>query len=247
MVGQAALTVLGLKDNLKHLSDNNEQDWQTIYFVRRCVMGDSYKTEQEEFWAGEFGNEYTKRNSDPNSIARRSAVFAKILARTRGVRQVLEIGANIGHNFQAIQQLLPDSTFTGIEINERAVEVLRQVPNVKVYKGSLFDFLPADLSQHDLTLSSGVLIHINPDLLPEAYYRLYEWSRSYICIIEYYNPTPVEVIYRGHSGRLFKRDFAGEMLDRYTDLELIDYGFQYHRDYNFPSDDATWFLLQKRK
>jgi spore coat polysaccharide biosynthesis protein SpsF len=104
---------------------------------------------------------------------------------------VLEIGANIGHNFRAIQQLLPDCTFTGIEINEREVETLRQVPNVKVYKGSLFDFLPTDLSQHDLTLSSGVLIHINPDLLPEAYYRLYEWSRSYILKL-YITDTPVD-------------------------------------------------------
>ena len=52
--------------------------------------------------------------------------------------------------------------------------------------------------------------------------------------------------YRGHSQRLFKRDFAGEMLDRFPDLTLVDYGFAYHRDANFPQDDTTWFLLEKR-
>ena len=36
--------------------------------------------------------------------------------------------------------------------------------------------------------------------------------------------------YRGHTARLFKRDFAGEMLDRFSDLRLVDYGFRYHRD-----------------
>jgi hypothetical protein len=46
---------------------------------------------------------------------------------------------------------------------------------------------------------------------------------------------------------LFKRDFAGEMLERYPDLELIDYGFVYKRDNNFPQDDITWFLLKKTK
>ena len=51
---------------------------------------------------------------------------------------------------------------------------------------------------------------------------------------------------RSHAGRLFKRDFAGELLDRYSDLELVDYGFQYHRDSDFPADDTTWFLLRKR-
>jgi spore coat polysaccharide biosynthesis protein SpsF len=56
----------------------------------------------------------------------------------------------------------------------------------------------------------------------------------------------VEVPYRGNSGKLFKRDFAGEMLDRYSDLQLLDYGFGYHRDPQFPVDDITWFLLEKR-
>ena len=32
---------------------------------------------------------------------------------------------------------------------------------------------------------------------------------------------------RGHSDRLFKRDFAGEMMDRHPQLQLIDYGFAY--------------------
>jgi spore coat polysaccharide biosynthesis protein SpsF len=55
----------------------------------------------------------------------------------------------------------------------------------------------------------------------------------------------VSISYRGHSDRLFKRDFAGEMLDKYADLSLVDYGFCYKRDKAFPQDDITWFLLQK--
>jgi spore coat polysaccharide biosynthesis protein SpsF len=55
----------------------------------------------------------------------------------------------------------------------------------------------------------------------------------------------VEIDYRGHSGKLFKRDFAGEMLDRFPDLKLVSYGFCYHRD-EFPQDDSTWFLMEKQ-
>lgn len=36
------------------------------------------------------------------------------------------------------------------------------------------------------------------------------------------------------------------MIDRYKDLELIDYGFIYHRDNNFPGDDNNRFLLKKK-
>ena len=76
---------------------------------------------------------------------------------------------------------------------------------------------------------------------------MYKNTKKYICIVEYYNPTPVEVIYRGHKGKLFKRDFAGEMLDKYRNLKLINYGFVYKRDNNFPYDDINWFLLEKKK
>ena len=64
-------------------------------------------------------------------------------------------------------------------------------------------------------------------------------------LIEYYNHVPMEVPYKGHSGRLFKRDWAGDMMVRYSDLRLIDYGFVYRRDPNFPIDDVHWFLLEK--
>ena len=63
-------------------------------------------------------------------------------------------------------------------------------------------------------------------------------------VYEYYNPTPVSVEYRGHQDKLFKRDFAGELIDKFN-LKLIDYGFNYKRENYFPKDDATWFLLEK--
>ncbi|NDB35890.1 MAG: pseudaminic acid biosynthesis-associated methylase, partial [Flavobacteriia bacterium] len=43
-----------------------------------------------------------------------------------------------------------------------------------------------------------------------------------------------------------KRDFAGELLDTFPDLRLVDYGFAYKRDTSFPQDDITWFLLEKQ-
>lgn len=96
-----------------------------------------------------------------------------------------------------------------------------------------------------MSLIRGVLIHINPDKLPIVYRNLYQSTNKYILISEYYNPDPVELTYRGHKGKLFKRDFAGEILDTFKDLRLVDYGFLYHRDNNFDYGDSTWFLLEK--
>jgi len=40
-------------------------------------------------------------------------------------------------------------------------------------------------------------------------------------------------------------DFAGEVLDSYSEMRLLDYGFAYHRDTACKQDDTTWFLLEK--
>ena len=102
------------------------------------------------------------------------------------------------------------------------------------------------VAKFQISLIKGVLIHINPEVLPLVYKKLYDSSSKYILIAEYYNPSPVTINYRGNSDRLFKRDFAGEMLETYSDLKLIDYGFCYKRDMVFPQDDITWFLLEKK-
>ena len=204
---------------------------------------DNFKTEQEAFWAGNFGDEYVSRNKSAQLLASNMAFFSKILPRTVDVKSLIEFGANIGMNLHAIRTLLPNIELAAIEINQHAVSELDKLENILVYPQSILDFSPAKI--WDMALIKGVLIHINPENLKQVYDRLYRSSSRYICVAEYYNPSPIEVVYRGHTGKLFKRDFAGELLDIYSDLKLVDYGFAYHRDTYFPQDDITWFLLEK--
>jgi pseudaminic acid biosynthesis-associated methylase len=133
---------------------------------------------------------------------------------------------------------------TGYEINDRAAAIARDKKIANIRTQTIVE--PLDRAQSfDLTFTKTVLIHINPDVLAAVYDNLYQLSRRYIMVCEYYNPTPVVVNYRGHSDRLFKRDFAGDLIDRYQ-LKLVNYGFSYHRDnYQRYQDDVTWFLLEK--
>jgi len=203
-----------------------------------------HKTEQEQFWAGKFGDDYILRNKGDQILSSNVSLFRDIIKNTKGVMSAIEFGANIGLNLKAIKQLRDDIELSAIEINKKAVSGLSKLKNVKIYPQSIMEFSPD--YPRNLVFTKGVLIHINPDILPRVYDLLYKTSNRYICIIEYYNKTPVEVMYRGHKGKLFKRDFAGEILDRYEDLVLANYGFVYHRDNNFPQDDLTWFLLEKK-
>jgi len=204
-----------------------------------------YRTEQEESWAGEFGDAYIKRNEDlKNKYYKNNIpIFAKIFSHTTNVNSVLEFGSNIGLNLEAMRVLKPDLDLSAIEINATAVESLKEVAGVKIYHQSILDFEPD--YPRDFVLIKGVIVHLNPDWLDKVYELMYASSKNYICFVEYYDPHPVEVFYHGYRDRLFKRDFAGEMMDKFPDLKLVEYGFVYHRDNNFPQDDVTWFLLQK--
>ena len=211
--------------------------------ARRSPGKTAFATEQESFWAGEFGDEYTARNRGAQWVASNLALFAKILDRTRNVKSVLELGANIGLNLRALRQLLPTAKLSAVEINQQAIKELQQIEGMTVHHTSILDFKPKQKT--DLVFIKGVLIHINPEKLPEVYDLMFAASQRYIIVAEYYNPSPVAIPYRGHTNRLFKRDFAGELLKRHPSLQLVDYGFAYHGDPNFPQDDITWFLLEK--
>ena len=204
-----------------------------------------FETSQEGFWAGVFGDEYSSRVTGDEIVAAYTALHARILQGTVGVKSVIEFGANIGLNLKALKRLLPHVELSAIELNPTAIRALEQMSEIThIYKQSILDFKPD--YQRDFVLIKTVLIHINPDKLPLVYDLLYRTSKKYICIAEYYNPTPVTVEYRGHREKLFKRDFAGEILEKHPDLMLVDYGFIYHRDNNFAIGDVNWFLLEKR-
>ena len=203
-----------------------------------------FKTSQEEFWAGTFGVDYVSRNKSQEYLASSLNFFSKALKCVGKLTSCVEFGANIGLNLKSLQLLYPNISLKGIEINQFAAEELSTVIGAEnVFNGSIFDYKIDE--KVDLSLIKGVLIHINPDELDVVYAKLYDSTTKYILIGEYFNTTPVTINYRGHNDRLFKRDFAGEMLDKYSDLKLVDYGFVYSRDVAFPQDDITWFLLSK--
>ena len=199
------------------------------------------RTDQETFWAGEFGNEYTVRNQV--QAEQRQSFFAHVLRQTYGVRSICELGANQGHNLQAIANLSQNFELTGVELNESAWERLQAICGDRAIHASIQDFI----STHpfDLVFTCGVLIHLNPDDLPAVYQKMYDLSDRYILINEYFNPVPVELHYRGHTGKLFKRDFATECIAHNEGkLAVVDYGFLWKR-MNPSWDDTTWFLLEK--
>lgn len=193
---------------------------------------------------GEAGDAYIERNQSNQFHASNLSLFAEILGNLiPSPTTVLELGANIGMNFRALSQLIPGLNYTGVEVNKKAFGELAKLP-CRSINSSIEDYQSTET--YDFVFTKGVLIHLNPDSLPATYAKIYEASSQWILIAEYYSPNPQGVDYQGQPNLLFKRDFAGEMLDTFPDLELHDYGFAYRRG-QFPQDDINWFVLRKTR
>ena len=87
----------------------------------------NFKTEQENFWAESFGNEYIDRNANINLVSANLALFSQIFRQTQQIDSVIEFGSNIGLNLLAISQLLPKAQLSAVEINQKAVDQMAKM------------------------------------------------------------------------------------------------------------------------
>src|SRR6267142_4027523 len=127
-------------------------------------MQSNFKTDQESFWAGEFGDDYIKRNTGAQALANTVALFGKILSCCPGAESLIEFGANTGINLHAIRSLRPAMTLDAIEINQNAAAELSRWEGVRrVHNRSILDFEVVE--NYDVSLIKGVLIHVNPEYL----------------------------------------------------------------------------------
>ena len=200
--------------------------------------------DQSSFWSGDFGDEYILRNTSKDESVVKMIMFGRMLKNANKVGSAVELGCNIGLNLEALKSLNDDVSLCGYEINRNAILKARDLGIGSIQEANITRPIKIE-AKFEMSFTVGVLIHIAPEQLTQVYENLYNLSSRYILICEYYNPTPVMVEYRDNKDKLFKRDFAGEMLDLY-DLTLIDYGFFYNRDNQFKYGDFNWFLLERK-
>lgn len=199
----------------------------------------------EEFWQGQFGDDYIIRNI--NLVENNYQMFIKILANSFGklkypINSIIEFGAGSGQNIQALQRIFSNAGYTAVEINDNAVKELKKIDNLKVIKKSILDF--SHTIKVDLVLTKGLLIHIHQNNIFNAYEEIYNASNKYILLCEYYSPNRIMIPYRNENDKLWKFDFIKPMLNR--KCKILNYGFISKYD-KYPQDDLTWVLMEKEK
>lgn len=203
-----------------------------------------FKTNQEKFWIGNFGEKYLKRNITNKKENRILTIGKNLINNNVILNNVLELGCNKGQNLNALKLIYPKIKTYGIDINKNAYLICKKKHNC--YLKSLITF--DTKKRFDLVFTSGVLIHQDPKNLNLIYSKMYKLTKKYLYISEYFSPYPVSLDYRGNKNQLFKRDFAKEIWEKYPSLKLINYGFNWRKDPLLEGncDDNTWFLFEKK-
>jgi len=187
-------------------------------------------TFQEETWSGDFGKEYTDRNTfTPDEVddlyiknhgISRTQLNSEFLDNLE-LNRILEVGCNVGNQLHVLKKN-GYSDLWGIELQDYAVEVARKrTSGFNIVKGTAFD-IPFKDNFFDLVFTSGVLIHISPDDIDKVLDEMYRCTNKYIWGFEYYNPDGYHTVtYRGNDNLLWKTNFSKLFLNRFSDLKLV--------------------------
>ena len=212
----------------------------------------SSQTAQIKTWTGDFGREYTDRNTyTPAELdvfyrrafgISRTAINEQFLNDIPRSARILEVGCNMGTQLLVLQQMGFHDLY-GIEIQSYALDRAKaRLPEGVLAQASAFA-IPYEDRFFDLVFTSGVLIHIAPTDLPKALAEIHRCARTWIWGFEYYAPETTEVMYRGHQSLLWKTDFARAYLQQFEGLELArEDHFRYLENENVD----TGFLLRRK-
>ena len=213
------------------------------------------KTPQIEFWSGDFGREYTDRNTyTPESWDQfylhhfgvtKLQMNADALGDLPKDARILEVGCNIGLQLLGLQRMGFTNLY-GVELQHYAVEKAKSITTgIQIIQGSGFD-LPFKDGFFDLVCTNGVLIHIAPENHHAFMSEMVRCSRRFIMGFEYNASEITKIPYRGHNGFLWKADFASIYSAAFSQLSKM-----YERVYPYLSgqeagNQDSVFVLEKR-
>jgi len=223
-----------------------------VNVMKESVMKDSVmKTNQEKFWLSSFGDEYLKRNltyEDFNLLYKKQTgfnvdkPFQDFFADMDRNMSILEFGCNVGIKLEILKKM-GFRNLTGVDINEKAIEIAKKRnPEIKFIHSTIDNLISKD-NKYDLVFTSLVLIHQSPEKIITIISKIIELSKKYIFGYEYFSDQLTEIEYRGNTNVLWKQNFV-ELFQKnqpllklikekkyyYLKNELVDIGYLFKKD-----------------
>ncbi len=205
-------------------------------------------TPQTNLWEGPFGDAYQERNKpDKIEIQKRKEFMRTILIHSiyalRGVfpGSILEIGAGQGPNMCALEEISKDHgipiSLYATELNQKARIALSE--NAKTV--TILDEIPKEPIA-DLVMTYGVMIHVHPAHIKNLQTQIYNASKRFIMVCEYFSPVTRPIPYRGERDALWLDDY-GRLFQENFNLKIVNYGFAWKPVTGL--DNVTYWVFEK--
>ena len=138
---------------------------------------------QADHWAKKDLNTIQSYWDSPPANIRRKW-FVEQLKRYQ-FSSVFEIGYFSGRNLKHISEAFGDVSLAGLEINKKAVSFAKaRLPDADLLNMDLHDMYKIT-NKYDLVFTSGVLIHVPPDDIPNTIMKCLDLSNRYVMHIEH--------------------------------------------------------------
>lgn len=208
-------------------------------------------TRQKETWSSNFGQEYTDRNiyspvelnkfyEKEFGISRETMNKEFLSSYINKDSKILEIGCNVGNQLRLLQDMGYKNLY-GIELQDYAVQKSKELTRgINIIQG-VGDDIPFRDNYFDLVFTSGVLIHIPPQLIKHTMREIYRVSKRYIWGFEYFSKEYIEVEYRDKEGLLWKGNFCNLYCEE-VDLKVVNRKLY---KYLYTENQDEMFLLEK--
>jgi len=212
----------------------------------------SMENRQTNTWFSEFGKNYTDRcKKTPDQYDElytslygitRTKLNEEFIGDIDRSARILEVGTNVGGQLKLLFRMGFRNLY-GIELQLYPIKISQsKYYGISLLQGSGFD-IPFKDNAFDIVFTTGVLIHIDPDLLPLVLKEIYRCTKRYIWGFEYYNKNMLEIPYRGKNKMLWKADYVAIYQDYFPDLNMIK-----KKNYMYLENDNNdcMFLLEKQ-
>ncbi|MDE2589896.1 MAG: class I SAM-dependent methyltransferase [Patescibacteria group bacterium] len=167
----------------------------------------------------EFWKKYHLENDKPSMFSDKINEAIKDL----DIKSVLEIGCGLGNNLKNFKGM----KVTGIDLSEHAIKIARErFPNFSFYVGNILK-IPLQ-ETFDLVFTSGVVEHITPNILDQAFEEMFRVSNRYILNVEAYDKTEHEIKWHRGDNEFWTVHMA-ERWQRFNVKILSDYDI--HKEY----------------
>lgn len=205
--------------------------------------------EQQAFWAGEFGSKFENKNDrrewEVNTNTKFMPLVDSFFSLIAEQSSIIEYGCGDGVIIE-ILEYLGFKNITGVEINADKIKYLKRRFNDK-YTFIHSSIEDCEAKKFDVSVHSGLLIHINPIGLDSVMKKIYDNTNQYIFGVEVSTPQPEDLgdFTDEWKGKLWSRRWVKKWLSLYPDLEVVKHKIINSRVANQAETEV--FLLRKKK